>query len=832
LTKNLLPSGNTTKSERPASLRPLAFRASLLIMGASGIIAQIILLRELLVSFLGNELVLGIILANWLILEAAGAFLIGRTFGRRGRTFPAFLITQLLFSLALPAAIYCSRVFKTVVLQVPGEAVGFSAILVYSLLILLPAAVPHGALFTLGSKLYSLLQPADNTFRESAARGSTYQAYSISWVYVLESFGSILGGFALTFILVQRFDSFTITWGVSLSNGLISLILLWPKTRHRRGSLHGLLRILLGASLFLTLSYALLLFSPLGRSIHLSSIRTRWRDQELIDTENSIYGNITVTASDGQRTFFTDGVPAVTVPVPDIASIEDFAHFPMLLHHKPRSILIAGGGAGGMIQELLKYPIRRIEYVELDPLLLRLISRYGSALTRRELSDRRVEIHYTDARFFLTRTDSRYDLVFIGLGLPQELQTNRLFSQEFFTAAKEKLNPRGLVALSLPGSLTYLGEELRNLNSCLLDTLESVFAWVRVIPGEENLYVASDTPGLMQVSASDLAARFEEREIQTDLISPPYLEYRLQPQWLSAYKKAVDPIPQRINSDFRPLAVFYGLSYWNALYSPHLEGLFRRIEETRLSAIMILITVVTLVMSAVVAVRKRGMPLPYAIATTGFCGMVFDLAIIFTFQTLFGYLYYQIGLLVTVFMAGAALSSLLATRRLERRNSGTAAFLITELCLVVFASLLPLAFTIPSRSLHQPIVNLLLHALFLLMSFTSGVLTGYQFPLATRLHLGATSTAGANQSEKRGPGRASAGIERRNRVTGETAHTAGLLYGADLVGGYFGGLIGGVILLPILGLWNTCFILAAIKASSLVVNLLSTLYGTKQPLYR
>ena len=48
-------------------------------MGLSGIAAQIILLRELLISFLGNELTLGIILGNWLILVAIGAFLIGQS---------------------------------------------------------------------------------------------------------------------------------------------------------------------------------------------------------------------------------------------------------------------------------------------------------------------------------------------------------------------------------------------------------------------------------------------------------------------------------------------------------------------------------------------------------------------------------------------------------------------------------------------------------------------------------------------------------------------------------------------------------------------------------
>jgi spermidine synthase len=325
----------------------------------------------------------------------------------------------------------------------------------------------------------------------------------------------------------------------------------------------------------------------------------------------------------------------------------------------------------------------------------------------------------------------------------------------------------------------------------------------------------------MQVNAADLAVRLEERRIQTDLVSPPYLEYRLQPQWLTTYKRAVDPLPRRINSDFRPLAVFYGLSYWNALYSPYLENLFTRTEGTRPSTIMILIAIVTLAVAALFLFgrARAGMPLPYAIATTGFCGMVFDLAIIFTFQTIFGYLYYQIGLLVTVFMAGATLSSLLATRRLEGLTDGTVPFLISELCLVVFAGLLPLTLIVPSRFLDKPTVNLLLHFLFLLMSFTSGALTGFQFPLAAHLHLEDTARSGA--------GSPAAVAQRALPTSSRIPHTAGLLYGADLVGGYFGGLIGGVILLPILGLWNTCLILAMIKGSSFIVILLRTLLWRK-----
>jgi spermidine synthase len=44
--------------------------------------------------------------------------------------------------------------------------------------------------------------------------------------------------------------------------------------------------------------------------------------------------------------------------------------------------------------------------------------------------------------------------------------------------------------------------------------------------------------------------------------------------------------------------------------------------------------------------------------------------------------------------------------------------------------------------------------------------------------------------------------------------TAGLLYGADLLGGFFGGLSGGILLLPILGLKETCLIMAMLKISS------------------
>ena len=50
------------------------FSVAILVKGFSALVAQILLLRELLIVFSGNELSIGVILANWLILGAFGSY--------------------------------------------------------------------------------------------------------------------------------------------------------------------------------------------------------------------------------------------------------------------------------------------------------------------------------------------------------------------------------------------------------------------------------------------------------------------------------------------------------------------------------------------------------------------------------------------------------------------------------------------------------------------------------------------------------------------------------------------------------------------------------------
>jgi len=758
-------------------------RTSLLIMGASGIIAQIVLLRELLVSFLGNELTLGIILANWLILEAIGSYSIGKSVEKTKRKIEIYVLFQLIFSVAFPFAIYLARIFKSILIATPGEGIGFVPIFYSSFLILLPVSLTHGALFTFGCKLYSEFYQED--------------ASSIGKVYVFETIGSIIGGLLVTFLLIQYLHSFEIAFAIALLNTLISIFLLWPKGAK---PLVRLQNGLWSLSILLTLVSAFLLFSPASKQIHLSSVQHQWRQLEVIHNENSIYGNITITKRGEQFTFFTDGIPSITVPVPDVASIEDFVHFPMLFHEKPESVLILSGGAGGMIHEILKYPVNRVDYVELDPLLLKLVQEFSTPLTQSELSDKRVRIHYTDGRFFVKRSQDRFDIIYIGISAPQELQTNRLFSAQFFATAKERMNPNGMIVLTLPGSLTYISPELRDLNGCILDTLKSVYRHVKIIPGDINLYLASDSSRLEKLTAPELTKRLEERRIKTSLFTKSYIEYRLHERWLKWFLQSMEGRKVNINSDFHPLAVFFSLSYWNALFSPYLAVIFKWFEGLSLE-LTIGLTAIFTIASVILFIKRPQLSrysIPYAIFTSGITDMMLDLAIIFTFQTLYGYLYHQIGLLVTIFMVGVALSSSYINRRLERIKRDSSTFLIMELWIICFSFLLPFVFSIPSYHLEKTTVYILLYTIFLVTSFLCGTLVGLQFPLATKIYLSTSSKQGF------------------------FGRTAGLLYGADLLGGFFGGLFGGVLLLPILGLKESCFVMGMIKISSAFLFLLFT----------
>ena len=141
-------------------------------MGFSGLVAEILLLREFLIIFSGNELSIGVILANWLILEAFGSFYLGRMVEISKNKLETFTLITLLFSISLLIAIYLIRILKGMMGVSIGESIGFLPMFYSSFLLLLPVSVLHGALFTFSCHIYSMFSAQDAS---SAGRVYAYE---------------------------------------------------------------------------------------------------------------------------------------------------------------------------------------------------------------------------------------------------------------------------------------------------------------------------------------------------------------------------------------------------------------------------------------------------------------------------------------------------------------------------------------------------------------------------------------------------------------------------------------------------------------------------------
>lgn len=733
----------------------------IIIVGLSGIIAQVILLRELLVNFQGNELTLGIILSNWILLEAAGAYGGGKIIAWARNKTGVLLIFQGLFISLLPFSVYLAKIIKPFLGSGFGETLGIQDVFLGSFLVILPTAFCHGALFSSLCKISS--------------ERSQDRSLSIGNTYSLETAGTIIGGFLVTYLLIPFLDSLRGALVISLLNTLITLVLI-------KASLKKPAQIII----FSMLLAGMITAYVFAEKINLRVEKLQWGGREVLFSRDSVYGKITLIKNRNQQTLFYNGVAQLSVPDPDLVFVQDFVNFPMLFHPAPEKIMLIAAGPGGILNELLKYRIKQIDYLEPDARLIQVIQGLPSDIIGREFSDPRVKTTIQDARFFLRSQQSGYDLIIIGLsGGPQDLSSNRYFSEEFFALAKEKLNNNGLLCFTLPGSLNYLSGELKELNSCVFSSLKAVFPHVRVIPEHYNIYLASASLELEKIGPELLFRRIEQRGIKNTIFTKNYITYRLQPEWLSWFIAQLKNTAPGKNHDFTPVALLKNMTLWNRQFSSsRVFAFFTAMTKIKFRHLIFLVLLLPL--AVFLMARSVKSPLSpvilYGAAATGFFAMVANLAILFTYQISFGYLYYKIGLLISVFMAGTAWASWIISKKLKTIKNPLRLFLGGETAIILF--LLFLALTIVRLSSPGSAL------IFIILLFICGGLLGAQFPLASRIYL---------------------------KYTPETAKAAGAVYSADLLGGWLAGMIASVILLPLFGIVKTLLLVALLKLGSLVL---------------
>lgn len=742
----------------------------LVLVGFTSLLAQIVLIRELLVLFYGNELSLGIILACWLWWTAIGSGLLGRIVDKLKNTLAVFLITQIILSLLLPATFLASRALRILLQIPPGELIGPLPMIYSTFVVLAPLGLCLGFLFTLTCRIYS-----QNIDQADIAIGRSY---------LFEGIGAALAGILFTYLLVKLllpWQMLLFTAGINL---IIAVILCFYEFKFNKIFVVGGV----GVVLLLVLSGNLPFIVD---KIESESLNWRWSGLSVIDSKDSPYGNITLTRHGEQASLWGNGL--LIFSYPDLLSAEESVHFALLEHPQPFRVLLIGAGVGGgSLVEALKHPsVGVVDYVELDPLSIELGQKALPSDKRKVLQDKRVNIHHQDGRFFIKKTTNKYDMVIINLPEPYTAQLNRFYTREFFQEVKSILTESGIISLSFTSSENYLSLELAQFLGSIYFSLKDIFPQVIALPGDSNFLLACNKPEVLTADADVLARRLQERRLDTKYVREYYLPFRLSGERVDYLSKRLEEqAGVRLNDDFSPVSYYYNMLLWFTYVSPKWREAFSYLAKLswQWGAILLFLLVVFFIGVWRKPQLWRGRAVLYAVMTTGFAEISFEVIIVLGFQILFGYLYYQIGLILAGFMLGLAIGSYYATRLLPKLKNPYGVIRITQLIVCLY----PLFLIAIFKSLSGLKMTGAIQVGFPFLTAIAGLVGGFQFPLATKVYL----------EQGTGVGR-----------------TIGITYGIDLAGACLGALLVSTIFLPLIGIYQTCVLLSLLNFSALLMLL-------------
>jgi spermidine synthase len=499
----------------PAALEPAAPRhfvlAASCIVGFAFTLMELVWYRMLAPLLGGSTYTFGLILAVALAGIGLGAAAYGRVGRGRPATLTALSATTALeaLCLALPYAAG-DRIAVFAALSRPLGVWGFSGYVLtwteITVLVVLPAALVAGFQFP---QLVGLLGRGRRGVGEDV--GLAY-----AWNTLGAIGGSLAGGFGLLPILYA-----TGSWkAVILLLIALSAWTLWLARRREAATPPRAWLPLAGmaasatsvAMLFATGPTAVWRHSPIGAGrVHLETAAPNdvliWeRDQRRLiawdaDGRESA---VALLKTRGGAAFVINGKV-------DGNSREDAATQVMsgmvgaALHSHVRHALVVGLGTGSTAGWLGALPtIERVDVAELEKAVLG-VARDCAPVNRGVLANTKVRIKIGDARELLLTTRQKYDLVFSEPSNPYRAGISSLFTQDFYQAVRERLEPDGIFVQWLQ-AYEVDPQTVRTVYA----TLASVFGSVETFSGKNDdlLLVSSEKP--IRYDADELRKRLAE----------------------------------------------------------------------------------------------------------------------------------------------------------------------------------------------------------------------------------------------------------------------------------------------------------------------------------
>lgn len=299
----------------------------------------------------------------------------------------------------------------------------------------------------------------------------------------LNTFGSIVGTLATSFLLVPHFGTRVIFLMLGAASVVVGLLVgykpisLGAQVARKHGASLSLLVAALAAA---TLGFSAPDARAAGPGVApgesvLESVESEYNNIFVIQNGNLIYLNFGYRGSQ-----YIESVLDRTRPNDLAVEYTRYMSLGLIYPDKLERAALVGLGGGRTGEYLVRtVPGLKLDIAELDPDVIRLAQKYfGVAPTDR------LKIHPQDGRLYLNKVKDTYDLVLVdayrGPFVPYHLLT-----KEFFTLIKSRLSPTGVVVQNI--------EPTTMLLDSAIVTIRSVFPNVDVYNANGNIVVVGSS---------------------------------------------------------------------------------------------------------------------------------------------------------------------------------------------------------------------------------------------------------------------------------------------------------------------------------------------------
>lgn len=154
---------------------------------------------------------------------------------------------------------------------------------------------------------------------------------------------------------------------------------------------------------------------------------------------------------------------------------EMLVHPILQAHPSPRKVLIIGGGDGGTMREVVKYPsIEKVVECELDERVVQVAQEFFPKVAS-GYKDKRAELRFEDGKKYLKASGELFDAIILDLTDPIG-PAKPLFERPFYKLCAEHLAPEGFLSAQTE-SLHFH----RDLVAMVFATLRDLFPYVELV---------------------------------------------------------------------------------------------------------------------------------------------------------------------------------------------------------------------------------------------------------------------------------------------------------------------------------------------------------------